>query len=237
MCLSGLALILYRLPLLWGRLLEDYLEFGLWQSYFHRDIPIFFMKKKHKSKYTGVLLLIFIMFVLGASLYFAWVTYFIDDSSNQQYILGESKKNIFNEENVSWNHIHDEITGIQFSYPENFGSKYVTPAEWPPKLKSGTFVYECEEITEEPNILKQTYGKNIQGTYYCISISSEGAAGSVYITYSYTFEYGGKAIEMNFSIQKVQCANYDEPQKSTCKDAQDSFDIDSLVDQIVESIE
>jgi hypothetical protein len=75
----------------------------------------------------------------------------------------------------------------------------------------------------------------INGHEYCVTQASEGAAGSTYTTYTYTWAQGAQTGKLSFVLQKVQCANYDEPQKTACKSEQAAFDIGPIVDAIAQS--
>ena len=71
---------------------------------------------------------------------------------------------------------------------------------------------------------------------YCVTRESEGAAGSVYTSYTYVFGEGNETIIFTFSLQAVQCANYDNPQKTACEKERRSFDPDRIADQMARSI-
>ena len=67
---------------------------------------------------------------------------------------------------------------------------------------------------------------------YCVTRSSEGAAGSTYRAYEYAFQFGTSTYRIAFTLRFPQCTNYDEPQQSACKAEQSSYDIDGLVDRM-----
>ena len=71
---------------------------------------------------------------------------------------------------------------------------------------------------------------------HCIVKTSEGAAGSTYMTYEYITGQGDFLAHVKFTLRFPQCMNYDEPQQGACKAEQATFDIDGLVDRIASSI-
>ncbi|PIR75152.1 MAG: hypothetical protein CO030_04045 [Candidatus Magasanikbacteria bacterium CG_4_9_14_0_2_um_filter_42_11] len=213
------------------------------------------MNNTAQSKHTSAWVLVCILFILSVGLYVVWTIYYthVRGSQKESTIgvvtqdqefcelencpIANVDDGTVNPETAMWNQIFSEETGLAFHYPDDFGSEYITTVDWPPTLQPGTFLYACEESVEQPGLQSQTYGKDIKGTYYCIAVSEEGAAGSAYLQYTYTFDYHGEPMALSFSIQKVQCGNYDEPKKQTCTQEQSAFDIDEIVNTIVESIE
>ncbi len=127
---------------------------------------------------------------------------------------------------AGWKTYNDPVRGISFRYPETLPTKYITAVsqDWPPTLAiSGrTFACASEEV--------------LNGRAYCVTTSSEGAAGSIYKTYNYDFSYNGKDVSLTFDLQFVQCANYPEPQQSACKSEQATFDVGALVEKMVQTL-
>ena len=76
----------------------------------------------------------------------------------------------------------------------------------------------------------------INNNKYCRSIISEGAAGSVYNTYTYDFIKKDNTVSLTFSTRQPQCMNYDNPKQTECLDEVKSIDIDNVVDEYVKSI-
>jgi hypothetical protein len=70
---------------------------------------------------------------------------------------------------------------------------------------------------------------------YCVTTASEGAAGSTYMNYAYVSAKGNRLIEFSFSLRFVQCGNYDEPTTTACETERTAFNIDSIVDRIVQT--
>ncbi len=115
-------------------------------------------------------------------------------------------------------------------------TKYITAEKWPPNIEVTADKFSCKEGGSEIMISGQTTKRTIDGREYCVSIASEGAAGSVYTSYIYATEKDGKLVTINFTLRAVQCANYDDPQKSECERERASFNPDGIVDNMMTNI-
>ncbi len=135
--------------------------------------------------------------------------------------------------------------GATFRYPENLpvlpaggSTNYIRPHEWPPKLQViDNAGFSCEEgglgINGRPGM---TIQKRINNTVYCIENVSEGAAGTSYTDYTYTFLKDSKLVKLSFTLAYPQCENYDDPQKTECEQERQAFDLDALINRIAESV-
>lgn len=125
---------------------------------------------------------------------------------------------------------------IEFKYPKDLGVEYITPQDWPPQItiKTGQFICNAQDgtVSLPTRTLKKIYNNNT----YCIEAMSEGAAGSVYTTYTYITQKDDKLISAKFTLRFPQCLNYDDPKKTACQNERATFDLDSLVDQIINTI-
>ncbi len=123
--------------------------------------------------------------------------------------------------------------------PERSGTelntKYISGQEWPPKITNSSGSFSCREGGSEIMLGGVTTKKTINGRVYCITIASEGAAGSIYTTYTYTTAGNGKLITAKFILRYPQCLNYSDPQKTECLTERQTFDLDGLLDKIVTS--
>ena len=131
--------------------------------------------------------------------------------------------------------------GIEFQYPEKISAIYMHPtyydAEgWPPKISVSNDKFSCAETPAESSLPNRVAQKNINQKTYCVSAESEGAAGSTYTSYIYSTIKNGKLISASFTIQAVQCLNYDEPEQSACVKERETFDLDAVADKIVASV-
>ncbi len=136
----------------------------------------------------------------------------------------------------SWKTSTDSKNKVSFKYPADLGTKYISIVDWPPKIQIQNEVFLCNEAGQETSVAGQTTDQKINGTEYCITKESEGAAGSMYTNYAYATEINNKEFFFTFSLRFVQCANYDEPQQSACETERAAFNIDQTIDQIVKSV-
>jgi len=98
----------------------------------------------------------------------------------------------------------------------NINDKYIHPTKWPPVVNVVDKPFVCDDGNNE----------------YCVTALAEGAAGSTYTEYTYTKPYGNKTATVNFTIQSVQCLNYDEPERNKCIEKQGNYDLSPIVDTL-----
>jgi hypothetical protein len=161
--------------------------------------------------------------------------------------------------NVS-NNLWTTITndqGVTFQYPKELLAKYVSAVEWPPVIRIETGTYSCKttplEISSIPDITSE---RMVDSRTYCVNVKNEGAAGSVYSSYTstarntptaisihpvyssytYTAAKNGKLVNVSFTLQYPNCNNYDEEQRKACTNEREAFDIDSTIDRIIQTI-
>jgi hypothetical protein len=97
-------------------------------------------------------------------------------------------------------------------------------------------LFTCKQTGKAIGPDGQTVSKNINGSNYCITTQSEGAAGSTYTTYTYKLPVQKKVVTITFVARTPQCMNYDEPKQSECKDEETNFSYDQMVDKIFQSV-
>ncbi len=136
---------------------------------------------------------------------------------------------------VAW----QKFKGATFQYPKNLSTNYIRPQEWPPKLQiiDGA-VFSCEQgglgINGRPGM---TIQKKINNIVYCIDSVSEGTAGTFYTDYIYTFLKDNKLVKLSFTLAYPQCDNYNDPQRTECEQERQTFDLDTLINRIAESVQ
>lgn len=158
--------------------------------------------KKYKYAFAILIILLFV----GAIFYF-----------NQKHIDTDKTK----------------VTTTTISYNTDLNTKYISSAEtWPPEVVFQKGDYKCVPGGNEINQNGETLQKTISGRNYCITVESEGAAGSIYTTYSYMTKFGEQLAETKFILRFVQCDNYEDPNKTECKNERANFNPDNLTDQI-----
>ncbi len=128
--------------------------------------------------------------------------------------------------------------GIEFMYPESLQTTYISAQEWPPRIEEVAHEYSCTEgtITATDGPLTRVERKAINGREYCVGVSSEGAAGSTYRTYEYTTVVDDSTVRLVLTLRFPQCLNYDDPNQSACGTEQERFNLDSIVDRIIETV-
>ncbi len=137
-----------------------------------------------------------------------------------------------------WKYTEPDARGLQFQYPDPLPTQFISAQEWPPKvsLVAEDFVCETGERADATGALVNTEERTVGDRVYCIDMSSEGAAGSTYTTYTYRTEQGDFVAHVDFTLRYVQCMNYDEANQGMCTLEQETFDVDGLVDRIASSI-
>ncbi len=139
-------------------------------------------------------------------------------------------------ENTGWKKVVN-AQGVTFEYPEQLSTKYISAQEWPPQISVTEGTFTCTDAGEESARAGKTEKRIVNGRTYCVTKVTEGAAGSIYGQYSYITAAGNnKLVNLIFTLRFVQCANYEEPQKSECVRERGTFDIDNVIDRIVGTI-
>jgi len=131
---------------------------------------------------------------------------------------------------------NDSLLGVTFEYPKQLVTKYISLVDWPPKITIKNIPFICNEFGNEIMINGETKKKIIGGETYCVTKESEGAAGSVYTNYTYTTLKDDRVITFVFNLRVVQCANYDDPQKTECDNERESFNVDDVIKKIADSV-
>ncbi len=119
-------------------------------------------------------------------------------------------------DNYNWQTFDDQTNGVVFEYPEDLKTQYISLVDWPPKVTVSKGSLVCVKD-------------------FCETIQSGGAAGSTYNQYTYTFSKNNLNGVLNFTLRLVQCANYDDPQKSACENERQAFKADTFVASLIAS--
>jgi hypothetical protein len=138
--------------------------------------------------------------------------------------------------NDLWRTITNE-DGVTYKYPKELLAKYISVVDWPPVVKVETETFSCKTTPQEVSSMSDITSKRmVDNRIYCVNVKHEGAAGSVYSSYTYTTTKNDKLVKVSFTLQYPNCNNYDEEQSKVCSSEREAFDIDSTVDRIVQSI-
>ncbi len=135
---------------------------------------------------------------------------------------------------------NDQKLGVSFKYPANLGTRFILtdPQSWPPTVTLATTTFSCVQGQPTVNGLPtQKTKKVINGKIYCVETDNEGAAGTMYSTYTYTTLKNAKLVSLTFTVRYPQCDNYDDPNKTECKNERQNFNLDQVIDAIVTSLE
>jgi hypothetical protein len=156
---------------------------------------------------------------------------------SRYYSLWTITENSNNSSHDLWATITND-DGITFQYPKELLAKYISVAEWPPVVKIETGTYSCKTTPQEVSSMSDiTSQRLVDDRIYCVNVKYEGAAGSVYSSYTYTTLKNGKLINISFALRYPNCNNYDEEQNKACTSEREAFDIDGTVDRIAQSVQ
>src|SRR5262245_45046126 len=92
-----------------------------------------------------------------------------------------------------------EENGYTFEYPEGLGTAYIRVVDWPPQLEGTSTPFSCSESGDEITPAGKTELRTVGTHTYCVTISTEGAAGSIYTQHTYAFERGSEVLSFTFS--------------------------------------
>jgi tryptophan-rich sensory protein len=127
----------------------------------------------------------------------------------------------------------DAKRGISFKYPEQLAATYIRLVDWPPQVDVVDEPFVCIAAGTEMARAGRTEEQTINGHTYCVTKESQGAAGSIYTNYAYEVPRSNGMVIFTFSVQAVQCANYDEPKKTECEQERTAFNFDKEVDRMI----
>ena len=138
---------------------------------------------------------------------------------------------------TGWKIYTDSAKDFTFQYPASLDTKYMHPVSWPPTMTRELGTMVCKESGSVINEGGKTTLVTVGSEKYCENTLNEGAAGSTYTTYTYSWQQNtSDYLVLTFTIQATQCANYDEPSQSECVKERNNFDVLSLVSQIFSSV-
>jgi len=152
------------------------------------------------------------------------------------YALWTIMENSNNSDNNLWETITND-QDITFQYPKELLAKYVSVVEWPPVVRIETEKFSCKTTPQEVSSLSDiTSERMVDNRTYCVNIKNEGAAGSVYSSYTYTTAKNNNIVKISFTLQYPNCNNYETDQNKACVSERETFDLDFLIDKIAQTI-
>lgn len=207
------------------------------------------------SKNKKILLVVFALVLLGGIFYFVFAEFFNKSAltfcTEEAMIcpdgssVGRTGPNcefascpviVPVEKKLGWIIFADKTQNISFEYPPSFSTIYMRAFDWPPQVQIINGSVECVEAGSEIDSAGITEKYAVNGNEYCVTKKTEGAAGSIYIQYAYTAQKDKKTAVFTFSVRAMQCGNYSEPQRKECEDERASFDINDLMDEIIQTL-
>lgn len=211
------------------------------------------MKKSTQSGFSAIVLIVIIIPVIVGGVLIAWKQGWIPKFT---MTTGTPTPTSTSDETANWKTFTSADNGASFQYPENLpaspaspelqrgepadgSTSYIRPQEWPPKvLIIDNAGFSCQEGGLGINGLPgMTIRKTMESREYCIESVSEGAAGTVYTEYTYTFLKDAKLVKLSFTLGYPQCENYNDLQKTECEQERQTFDLDTLINRIAESVQ
>jgi len=158
----------------------------------------------------------------------------INEESDIYKTLGtievEGVKYLYTEEENTESNLPDSFKASYISF-QNYGLNVFKTEEYP-KLESWVEngAVECNETPQESSLPLRISKKEINNQKYCISASSEGAAGSVYTQYVYTTVIENNVYLVQFVARYPGCSNYPDKERRECEVERENFNLDNLVD-------
>ena len=154
-------------------------------------------------------------------------------------MTSENDENIFQppQHIDSWKTMTSTENNLTFQYPDTLSTKYSSTVTWPPTITiTASNILNCPQTPQESSFPHRITQRMVDQKIYCMEASSEGAAGSVYTTYSYSTIWNNNIVNLDFTLQYPRCENYDNPQQTACIYERESFDLDGVIDRIVDTL-
>ena len=101
--------------------------------------------------------------------------------------------------------------------------------DWPPVVEHLHKKYECHEGDTGGDVPLITEERVINRKTFCISSTTDAAAGSRYTDYTYTTPVSDGVEEVNFTLRYPNCGAYDSPTRERCEYSQSHFNLDTVV--------
>ncbi len=175
-----------------------------------------------------ITLLLILLVILAFGVYAFWPKQEASNPVSTQDVMGDEPADLWTERYEG---------GISFQYPERLTAKYIFIQEWPPVIEIGEGAYYCETTPLETSSLSEmTLQRSVDDRTYCVNIENEGAAGSVYSSYTYTTAKDGGLVSIRFSLRYPDCNDYGLGQAEVCANEREAFDIDATVDRIIQTV-
>ncbi|MFA6307709.1 MAG: hypothetical protein WCS88_04625 [Patescibacteria group bacterium] len=182
---------------------------------------------EHSSKYKKTLLFIF-LFILAGGVFVFLQKPNSNEANKIPEVVEKKSDNLWQRYNKD---------GLSFQYPEKLTTQYIFVHEWPPVVEITTETYYCKITPQEVSGVSEiTSQRMVDDRIYCVNVKHEGAAGSVYSSYIYTTARNNELVKISFTLRYPNCNNYYGEQNMICSSEREAFDMDAIVDRIVQTI-
>jgi hypothetical protein len=130
--------------------------------------------------------------------------------------------------------VTDDKQGITYSYPNYLYE--LSTGEFAPKVTISKAKIVCH-VGYSNGI--ETTEQTINNKKYCVSVESDGAAGTMYSNYTYTTSLGDKIEKLTFVIRTTNCDVYGDAgaDYDNCIKDNASFNANDVANQILSSVE
>lgn len=174
-------------------------------------------------KGTGIILIAAFVLFIGVLIYNHWYQSQVEIKIVEPVIpvkvLSTSTPNMVNDKTANWQVYKNEQLGFEMKYPQElFLSDSLKPVVTTINCDYNNFEKKCPfvpiagftgteaEATKDGLVKSEKIKVNDKS--FCLQKESEGAAGTTYITYSYTSVYQNKCLLLSFSVPYPNCENY-----------------------------
>ncbi len=130
----------------------------------------------------------------------------------------------------------DSKQGITYAYPETLSIKYFHLQPWlqTAKLEIATKAFAC---LEGKSVAGETKAMTINGKGYCVTTAGDGAAGTIYTTYTYAVPvFNTKVASLSFTVGHVTSCSVYEGTVDQAPCEKETFDPNVLADQIISTL-
>lgn len=145
---------------------------------------------------------------------------------------------ITNEPN--WQTTVNESQSFSYEYPSSLGTNFLEIKNLPPEVTATKNINSrltCKTTKDGADLDKTVVKESINNNEYCITTEKKESDGESYRDYIYATvneDYG--LVEVKLAIQYPDCDKYEETEeREACKTEEDEFDLNSIVDKIVNS--
>ena len=135
----------------------------------------------------------------------------------------------------NWKTSSNSNLGVNFEYPEDISTNYIQTLDWPPKVQVISGPFACVDVGEPNAQTGQTLIRKINNHDYCVTTVTNHTTDSTYYQYAYERQIQNKILYFTFSLKFADCTKYDDLERNSCKKEEAEFNIDNLLDNIIQT--